>query len=87
VSQILGTEIQTYEQQRENLLGTSEGKFVLIHETRVVGIFDSKMDAIAAGYQQFGNVPFLVKQILRIEAPAVLSSLKAQVKNDSFVFP
>jgi hypothetical protein len=27
------------------------------------------MDAIAAGYQQFGNVPFLVKQILRIEAP------------------
>jgi hypothetical protein len=49
--QILGTEIQTYDQQRENLLGTSEGKFVLIHETRVVGVFDSKMDAIAAGYQ------------------------------------
>ena len=69
MSQILGTEIQTYEQQRENLLGTSEGKFVLIHGTQVVGIFDAKMDAIAAGYQQFGNVPFLVKQILRIEAP------------------
>ena len=67
MSQILGTEIQTYEQQRENLLGTSEGKFVLIHETRVVGIFDSKMDAIAAGYQQFGNVPFLVKQVEKIE--------------------
>jgi hypothetical protein len=49
--QILGTEIQTYDQQREYLLGTSEGKFVLIHETRVVGVFDSKMDAIAAGYQ------------------------------------
>ena len=87
MTQILGTEIQTYEQQRENLLGTSEGKFVLIHGTQVVGIFDSKMDAIAAGYQQFGNVPFLVKQILRIEAPVVLSSLKAQVKNDNFVFP
>ena len=69
MSQILGTEIQTYEQHRDNLLGTSEGKFVLIHGTQVVGIFDAKMDAIAAGYQQFGNVPFLVKQILRIEAP------------------
>ena len=69
MTQILGTEIQTYEQQRENLLGTSEGKFVLIHGTQVIGIFDAKMDAIAAGYQQFGNVPFLVKQILRIEAP------------------
>jgi hypothetical protein len=27
------------------------------------------MDAIAAGYQQFGNVPFLVKQIVKIETP------------------
>ena len=69
MTQILGTEIQTYEQQRENLLGTSEGKFVLIHGTQVIEIFDAKMDAIAAGYQQFGNVPFLVKKILRIEAP------------------
>jgi hypothetical protein len=67
MTQILGTEIQTYEQQRENLLGTSEGKFVLIYGIHVVGIFDSKMDAIAAGYQQFGNVPFLVKQIEKIE--------------------
>ena len=67
MTQILGTEIQTYEQQRENLLGTSEGKFVLIYGINVVGIFDSKMDAIAAGYQQFGNVPFLVKQIEKIE--------------------
>jgi hypothetical protein len=67
MTQILGTEIQTYEQQRENLLGTSEGKFVLIHGTQVVGMFDSKMDAIAAGYQQFGNVPFLVKQVEKIE--------------------
>ena len=69
MTQILGTEIQTYEQQRENLLETSEGKFVLIHGIQVVGIFDAKMDAIAAGYQQFGNVPFLVKQIVKIETP------------------
>lgn len=84
---ILGAEIQTYEQERDQLLGTAGGKYVLIHGTQVAGIFESKMDAIAAGYQQLGDVPFLVKQILRVEAPAVLSSLKAQVKNDSFVFP
>jgi hypothetical protein len=74
MTQILVAELQTYEQQRETLLGTSEGKFVLIHGTQVVGIFDSKMDAIAAGYQQFGNVPFLVKEILRGEAPLDLMS-------------
>jgi hypothetical protein len=67
--QILSTEIQTYEQQRDNLLGTSEGKFVLIRGNQVVGIFDSKMDAIAAGYQQFGNVPFLAKQVVKVETP------------------
>ena len=69
MTQILGAEIETYDQQRDNLLGTSEGKFVLIRGNQVGGIFDSKMDAIAAGYQQFGNVPFLVKQIVKIETP------------------
>ena len=66
---ILETELKTYEQNRDHLLGTAEGKFVLIHDSQVIGIYDAKMDAIAAGYQQFGNVLFLVKQILRIEAP------------------
>ncbi|MBI2368245.1 MAG: hypothetical protein HYV01_24995 [Deltaproteobacteria bacterium] len=69
MSQVLDAEIKTYEQQRDNLLGTSEGKFVLIRGSQVVGVFDSKMDAIAAGYQQFGNVPFLVKQVVKIETP------------------
>jgi len=69
MTQIPSAEIQTYEQERDQLLGTAEGKYVLIHGTQVAGIFESKMDAIAAGYQQFGDVPFLVKQILRLEAP------------------
>jgi hypothetical protein len=66
---ILDTELKTYEQHRHNLLGTAEGKFVLIRNDRVIGIYDSKMDAIAQGYQQFGNVPFLVKQIVKVETP------------------
>ena len=65
----LETELRTYEQHREHLLGTAEGKFVLIRNEEIVGVYDSKMDAIAQGYQKFGNVPFLVKQILKVEAP------------------
>ena len=65
----LETELRTYEQHREHLLGTAEGKFVLIRNKEIVGVYDSKMDAIAQGYQKFGNVPFLVKQIVRIETP------------------
>lgn len=66
---LLDSELRTYEHNRDQLLGSAEGKFVLIHCDQIVGVYDSKMDAIAAGYQQFGNVPFLVKQILKVEAP------------------
>ena len=69
MAQVLDVELKTYEQHRDHLLGTAEGKFVLIRNDQVVGVYDSKMDAIAQGYQQFGNVPFLVKQILKIEVP------------------
>ncbi len=71
---ILDDELKTYEQQRDSLLGSAEGKFVLIWKDQVVGIYDSKMDAIAEGYQRFGNVPFLVKQIVRIETPQNFTS-------------
>ena len=67
--QLLDNELKTYEQHREQLLGNAEGKFVLIHKDQVIGVYDSKMDAIAQGYQQFGNVPFLVKEVVKIEVP------------------
>lgn len=70
----LETELRTYEQHREHLLGTAEGKFVLIRNDEIVGVYDSKMDAIAQGYQKFGNVPFLVKQILKVETPQTFVS-------------
>ena len=71
---MLDAELKTYEHNRDQLLGTSEGKFVLIQSNQIVGIYDSKMDAIATGYQQFGNVPFLVKQIVKVEAPQNFTS-------------
>ena len=70
---ILDAELETYEKNRDHLLGTAEGKFVLIHGSQVIGVYDSKMEAIAAGYQQFGNVPFLVKQIVKTETPLNLT--------------
>jgi len=69
MAQILGIELKTYEQHRDELLGTAEGKFVLIYNDQIAGVFESKKDAIEQGYRQFGNVPFLVKQIVKIEVP------------------
>lgn len=66
---ILDAELETYERQRDHLLATAENKFVLIHEDKVAGVYDSRNDALAQGYAQFGMVPFLVKQIVRVETP------------------
>ncbi len=35
----------------------------------LVGAFESQADAINVGYQRFGNVPFLVKQVVPVEVP------------------
>jgi len=71
---VLATELRTYEQHRDELLSTAEGKFALIHGSEVVGAYESQMDAITEGYKRFGNVPFLVKQVLKVEIPLNFSS-------------
>jgi|SRR5450759_1212001 hypothetical protein len=65
----LRDELRTFESRRDELLGTSLGKWVLVHDGELVGAFDSQADAINVGYQRFGNVPFLVKQVVPVEVP------------------
>jgi hypothetical protein len=69
MSHVLDKELKTYERFRDKLLATDEGKFALVWGDVVIGVYESEMDAISQGYREFGNVPFLVKQILRIETP------------------
>ena len=63
------TELKTYQANFEALLAAHEGKFVLIHGDKVLGTFDSQMDAITWGYRQVGNAPFLVKHVTRVDLP------------------
>ncbi len=65
----LQKELATYEKHREELLGSSEGKYVLIYGDEIFDTYDSQKDAVSAGYKQFGNVPFLVKHIVEVETP------------------
>ena len=71
---VLDTELKTYDQHRDALLGTAEGKCVLIFGDKTVEVYDSEMDAIAQGYREFGNVPFLVKRIVKVESPLNFTS-------------
>lgn len=62
----LEQELQTYEQHKGSLLA-DEGKFALVHERDLGGIFDTYEDAIRTGYDKYGLSPFMVKRIEAIE--------------------
>jgi hypothetical protein len=65
----LSTELKAYEANFEALLGTHEGKFVVIHGDKVPGAFANQMDAITWGYKELGTVPFLVKLVTKVDIP------------------
>ena len=65
----LDSELKTYEANRDNLLQRYEGKYVLIKGDRILGVYDTKLDAVAVGHQQAGPEPFLVKRVEQIEKP------------------
>jgi hypothetical protein len=72
--ELLSAELETFEKHRDQLVGKSEGRFALVYKDQIVGVFDSERDAIAQGYERFGNVPFLVKQVLKVETPENFAS-------------
>ncbi len=62
----LEQEIQAYQRELPNLL-PQEGKYALVHEDQVIGVYDTYEDALKAGYQKCGLKPFLVKPIQAVE--------------------
>lgn len=62
----LERELETYKRELHALL-PDEGKFVLIFDQNVVGIYEAYSDALQIGYEKFGVKPFLVKQISATE--------------------
>ncbi len=66
---ILEKENKTFEQALPELVKTDLGKFVLIKDDEVVGIFVAIVDALKSGYDRFKNEPFFVRQILSTQQP------------------
>ena len=63
---VLEKESETYKTQLPSLV-TEEGKFVLIHGSELVGVYDTYDDALKYGYTKFQLEPFMVKQIHAIK--------------------
>jgi len=74
MGKLLEKELKTFEGHRSELLGKHRGKFALVKEDKIEGVFDDEADALSQGYERFGNVPFLVKQIVEIDLPMNFTS-------------
>jgi hypothetical protein len=62
----LEKELETYRRALPQLL-SQEGKFVVVHQEEIAGIFGTYGDAVRAGYERFALDPFLAKQIEAVE--------------------
>ncbi len=61
---ILDREVAFYQAHKEELLRLHKGKFVLIKGDCLVDAFDTPREAYARGLREFGNVPFLIKEVV-----------------------
>ena len=72
---VLETEQKHYDSIKHNLLKHHEGKFVLIIAEDMLGAFDNPVDAYKVGLQERGNVPMLIKHVLREEPTEEIPAL------------
>ena len=68
-------ELEAYERSKENLLSLCEGKFAVFKGSQFIGVYDNAAAAYNAGVERFGNVPFLIKPVLRQERIEYLPAL------------
>jgi hypothetical protein len=76
---VLEQELAFFERQRLDLLARAPGKYALVKHTELIGIFDSELEAVRAGYRHLGNVPFLVKHIVEADIPLVFTTFNLGV--------
>ena len=63
----LDREWTTYLAHKQDLLANGKDRFVLIKGDRIVDLYDTQKEAIYAGYELFGYVPFLAHQVVEEE--------------------
>ena len=68
----LEKENETYQRELPNLVA-NEGKYVVIFEDKVLGVYGTYEDALIFGYSKCGFKEFLVKKIEAIEQVQFIS--------------
>lgn len=59
----LKEEIKTFDSMKDKLLADYYGKYVIIHDSKFVDSFDTFDTAAREAIKQFGNGPYLIRQV------------------------
>ena len=68
-SSILRLEIEAFEKNRVEWLKHHAGKFAVLKGSDICGFYDSDENALVAGLEKYGDVPFLIKEVLEEDRP------------------
>lgn len=61
---MLEKELEIFEREKAKLKEeNSSGGYVVIKEDEILGVWNDREDALKAGLEKYGDVPFLVKNI------------------------
>ncbi len=71
----LEAEIKVFNENIEEWLKHHSGKFVAIHRSDISGFFDDAEAALVSGLENWGNVPFLIRRVIREEPIAQIPAL------------
>ncbi len=59
----LDKDISAFEKMRENFETNYMGKWVLLHDEKMIGAFDTFNDAAHEATQKFGKGPYLIREV------------------------
>jgi hypothetical protein len=70
----LAREWATYCRELPRLLAEGEeGRFAVVKGEVVDSVWDTRPDAVQAGYDRFGLGPFMIHRICRVERPVIIT--------------
>ncbi len=60
---LLSEEIAAYEKMRDILETDYFGKWVIVHDGQLVGVYDDFQEVAADAVRKFGRGPYLIRQV------------------------
>jgi hypothetical protein len=81
---LLQKELDYYKAHGEELLQQHQGKFVLIKDQKLLGVFDTDLAAYQEGIAKLGNTIFLIKMVTKEEPVQQIPALTLGILNAHF---